>query len=209
VTGRRLRSAAAAVLAVLALSVGVSAAAAPPQLSITVTDGEENAAAGAALTYSVALQNTGASDLSGLLVTQTLPDGVTFVSADGSGVATGSTVSWNVDVKAAATANLTVAVTVGETPPELLRLATTVCAMTAPDAAPLVCASDSDLLPAGAQAAATAAAAAAHSADSADSTPFWIVFAGIGVAVLLVVAVIAVVITRRRRRRGRGQGAGV
>jgi hypothetical protein len=58
-------------------------------------------------------------------------------------------VSWLTDVAAGATSTFTVTAVVGKLPPTTLRLASVACARAAGTAKPMVCATDTDLLPAG------------------------------------------------------------
>lgn len=173
-----------------------AADAAAPQLSITITDGQESTSAGSQVSYSVSVQNLGSSDASTLTITQSLPDGVSFVSADSAGTLDGSTISWEVNLKAAETTSLSSVVAVGETPADLLRLATTVCAAASTAAAPIVCASDSDLLPAGAQASVEAAEGDSGSRQWAA----WAVPALIALTVLLIAAAASLIVRHRKRK---------
>jgi len=54
-------------------------------LSITKIDEPDPVATGATLTYTIAVTNAGPSDAANLIMVDTLPAGVTFVSADGTG----------------------------------------------------------------------------------------------------------------------------
>ena len=171
-----------------------------PQLSVAITDDTDSVEAGDTQRYTIDLANIGTGDLTGLVVTQTVSEGLEFVSADGEGTEDSGIVSWTVDLTASATATLHTEMTVTETPAELLRLATTACVAAAADTAPIVCASDSDLLPAGAD---VAEIDDDLGEDSGDSVPFGAIAGGIGA--LAVVTAAAVVIARRR---GSGPGDG-
>lgn len=83
--------------------------------------------------------------------------------------------------------------TVLDTLPELLRMATVACASTSAGDPPIVCASHSDQLPAGASA---AAAAAESTAPESDGLGPWYLALGVG---LLLAALAVVLVTRRRR----------
>jgi uncharacterized repeat protein (TIGR01451 family) len=174
-----------------------SAQPAPPQLSIAVTDDTGETTAGDELAYVITVENTGSTDVPGLVITQTLPVELQLVSTDPAVAADGDAVSWTVDLAAAQTATFRSGATVGETPDTLLRLATTVCAAVSPTDAPLVCASDSDELPAGA-----AAAAAADSAedDATAPLPGWLWPVVIAAIALLVVLLVLGLLLRRRGR---------
>src|SRR5664279_5692555 len=71
-----------------------------PQLSIAVDNGHTSAAVGDAFTYTITVANLGTTDIPGLFMTQTVPTGLTFGSADSGGTAESDTVTWNVDLKA-------------------------------------------------------------------------------------------------------------
>jgi uncharacterized repeat protein (TIGR01451 family) len=87
----RFRRVGGGALAVLALSVagvalsGGSGAAAPPtgtaDLSIAKSDSPDPVSAGGSITYTLSVHNGGPADATGVVVTDKLPSGVTFVSA--------------------------------------------------------------------------------------------------------------------------------
>lgn len=164
----------------------------PPTLSIGVDNGRTSAEKGDRLTYTVTLRNIGANDARGLHLTQTLPDGLRFVSADHGGKARPGQVTWAVDLKAGRNATVHTTAEVRDTPDHLLRLATVACASVMRDGRPIVCATHSDRLPAGAVAEAEAARAAAPPVNR-----LW--YAGAGLLVLILTGVLA---ARRARRRG-------
>jgi uncharacterized repeat protein (TIGR01451 family) len=156
-----------------------SAEATGPLLSIAVDNGRTAVAAGDELTYTVKVRNLGTTETKQLEISQSLPAGLTFVSADHGGAARDGRVTWSVDLKPGQESPLATVARVGETPSELLRLATVACATAKGGSKPLVCATHSDLLPAG------AAAGRVH-----QSTP-----------ALVVLGLAAVLLIRRRRRR--------
>lgn len=94
-TERRLRRIGGALAAGLAIAVagvalsGGSGAAAPPggsaDLSVTKSDSPDPVSAGGALTYTLSVHNAGPSTATGVMVTDRLPKGVTFVSAHATG----------------------------------------------------------------------------------------------------------------------------
>jgi uncharacterized repeat protein (TIGR01451 family) len=190
-----------------------------PQLTIAIDDGRDSAAAGDQVTYAVTVTNLGSTPVEGLSVSQRLPAGGTFSSADHDGQLRGDAVVWTVDVPASGEFTASSVMTVGETAPDELRLAGVVCAALAADQPPLVCASDTDELPAGARAAAASTAASAASTAPAgggsaqDGPRWWWFAAGAGVLVVVVGAVLLVVLRRRRRKgaahRGEQVDAGV
>ena len=168
-----------------------------PQLSIAIDNGRTSTTTGDKLDYVITVSNLGTTDIDGLLVNQTLPAGMTFGSADSSGTADAGKVSWTVDLKATETATLHTSMTVTATPAELLRLATVACASISADGPPIVCASDSDQLPAGAAAEAAASALAGDATTPASGISSWWYLGG-GIGVVVVVAALAVLLVRRR-----------
>ncbi len=193
-------------LAVLGVTLGVTVAAlfaAPPvlagpapvapQLSIAVDNGHTTAAAGDTLNYTISVQNLGTTDVADLHVTQSMPAGLKFRSADSAGKPKAGGVNWTLDLKAAGHTKVHSTMTVLDTPPELLRMATVACASTSADDPPIVCASHSDQLPAGAAAETASARNAAPGADGLDP---WYLALGLS---LVVAALVVVLIIRRRR----------
>ncbi len=172
--------------------VVTTGAASGPQLSIAVDDGRLSAASGDTLTYTLTIRNLDSAPVSGLHVTQSMPRGLTFGSADSAGFVVADSVTWQVDLNAAASATMHTTMSVSATPKELLRLATVACAGISATAPPVVCASHSDLLPAGREAAAAATAAASKRPASSTNYAWYI-----GGAAILAGGV---VLTLRRRR---------
>jgi uncharacterized repeat protein (TIGR01451 family) len=165
-----------------------------PQLSIAVDDHRTSAAAGDTLTSAITIRNLGTTSATGLGVTQLVPAGQKFLSADSAGIAKSGKVRWRLDLKAAGKATVHTTMAVSATPKELLRLASVACASTSASKPPIVCTSDSDQLPAGA----SAEAAAAKAASSSTDQPLWYLASGIG-GIGLIVAALAALMTRRRR----------
>jgi uncharacterized repeat protein (TIGR01451 family) len=170
-----------------------------PQLRIEIDNGRTSTTAGDTLDYTVTVENLGTDDVAQLEVSQTVPQGMSFGSADGGGTAEADVVRWTTDLAADETATFHTTMTVTETPGDLLRLATVACATEAEADAPLVCATHSDELPAGA-----AAAAAASTIDPGTTTqegsggsPSVPAIAGGVVAVAVIVAA-GVFLARRR-----------
>lgn len=162
-----------------------------PQLNIAVDNGRTSAAAGDTLDYAITIRNLGTTDVADLRVTQSMPAGLSFESADSAGTEQAGGVGWTLDLAVAGEVVLHSTMAVTDTPPELLRLATVACASMSADGPPIVCASHSDQLPAGASA---AAAAAAAEAPPSGLLP-WYVPGGI---VVVLIAVSVVVVVRRR-----------
>jgi uncharacterized repeat protein (TIGR01451 family) len=166
-----------------------------PQLRIAVDDGHTSAAVGDKPTYTITLDNLGTAEVTGLVVTQSVPPGLNFKSADSAGVAKAGLVSWRVNVKASGKATLHTTMTVSTTPKDLLRLATVACASTSAKGPPVVCAAHSDLLPAGA--AVLTAKAGAVPARAAGGNGWWYAGSILG-AILLAVGGAALLLARRR-----------
>jgi len=166
-----------------------------PQLSIAVDNGKTSAVVGDKVTYTISVQNLGTTDADKLWVTQTMPTGLTFVSADTKGTEPhNGTMTWNLNLKATETATFHTTMTVGATPADLLRLATVACAGVSKGGAPIVCASHSDQLPAGAAADASAASDATTPASGLSS--WW--YVACGIALVVAIAALAVLLIRRR-----------
>ena len=64
-------------------------------LSITKTDSADPVIAGEDLTYTLVVTNDGPSDATNVVVTDDVPAGTSFVSADGGGLEAAGTVTWN------------------------------------------------------------------------------------------------------------------
>ncbi|NLE96495.1 MAG: PKD domain-containing protein, partial [Propionibacterium sp.] len=84
-----------------------------PDLVVTIDDGVAELHPGEETTYDVTVTNVGGVDASGVELTVALPDGVSFVAADGSGTHDAGIVSWplfDVETTAPATRSVTVRV---------------------------------------------------------------------------------------------------
>ncbi|TDO19618.1 DUF7507 domain-containing protein [Pedobacter duraquae] len=68
--------------------------------SVTGLNAANKIAAGSTLTYTISVQNTGSSTLTGVTITDPIPANTTYVagSADNGGVLTGTTLNWTIDV---------------------------------------------------------------------------------------------------------------
>jgi len=169
-----------------------------PQLSIAVDNGQTSAVVGDKMGYTISVQNLGTTAVDKLWVTQSVPTGLTFVSADPEGTEPhNGTVTWSLDLKATDAATFHTTMTVGATPADLLRLATVACAGVSKDGTPIVCASDSDQLPAGADAEASQAAMNPPPAPTADG-PKWSYIGG-GIGLIAVLGALAAIVGLRRR----------
>lgn len=167
---------------------------AAPTLSISIDNGETTAEKGDRFTYTVTVNNIGTDRARELRITQSLPTGLHFVSADGQGRAKEGQVLWTADVPAGEKAVFHTVAEVRDTPQDLLRLATIACASVQEDS-PLVCATHSDRLPAGA-----AAEAAAHDAATLAPSRLWYAGAGAGLLALTVLLALRRIKLRRHLR---------
>lgn len=168
-----------------------------PQLSVTIDNGRASADVGDRLDYTVTVQNLGTADMSGLVVRQTQPAALQIESADADGAKEPGQVTWTVDLGRGETKTFHSTMTVESTPSELLRLASVACVSPSKEAPPLVCATHSDQLPAGAAAEADQAAMAQTSVPTEQNRMWWYVAGAI--VVVIVAAVLVVVMIRRRR----------
>ncbi|MFJ6197287.1 hypothetical protein [Micromonospora sp. NPDC092111] len=159
-----------------------------PLLSIGVDNGRTEVTVGDQLTYQTKIRNVGATDAKQLEISQSLPVGLRLVTAKDHGKATDGSVTWRIDLKAGQESTLTTVAEVTETPDELLRLATVACATAKGGEKPLVCATHSDLLPAGAAAARVA---------QPTTNRIWYGLAG-GIAALVALGLVAAFRIRRR-----------
>jgi uncharacterized repeat protein (TIGR01451 family) len=165
-----------------------------PQLSIAVDNGHTTTEAGATLTYTITVHNLGATDVPGLTVSLTVPNGLKPGPSPTATTTASGDLNWDLDLKASGVATFHSTMTVVATPPGLLRLATVACASSSGGGPPIVCATHSDQLPAGA-----AAARAAVGQDvSSNGYGWWYVAAGILLAVL---ALVIFLVHRRRATR--------
>lgn len=176
-------------------AVASDAKAPAPQLSIAIDNGRSSAAAGDTLRYTVRVENLGATRVTGLRVSQTTPAGLRVRAADAKGITDKAGVLWHVSLAPAGHRTMHTTMTVSRTPGELLRLASVACAAVSEKQAPIVCATHSDQLPAGA--AARAAAAGTSVGGSSSSRTAWL--GGTAGVVLLGLGIGAVVLVRRRR----------
>ncbi|WP_375423214.1 hypothetical protein [uncultured Friedmanniella sp.] len=177
------------------------AKAAQPQLSVAMDNGQSSATPGGRSRYTVTVTNLGTAKLKTLRLSQTVPEGARLVSAGSSGKVGRGQVSWTLDVPATGHRTVSTTLEVGSHPaPDLLRLASVACVRATPSGPPLVCATDSDELPAGAAAASAASAASAAPAASSSASvgvTGWSIAAGVAA---LLAAAVAVLVVRRRRR---------
>jgi len=172
------------------------AAAHRPELSIGVSDGRQHVQPGDLVTYAVKIHNIGKRNVPHLRIVQTLPAGMKLISATRHPATHAGQLTWKLGLAAGHTGKFRVVGKVGQTPGQLLRLATIACAEIGTSARPVVCAAHSDELPAGAVAAAHASHAAAGGSQLGFLRPFGAALA------LAVVAGACWLVFRRSRRRG-------
>ncbi len=117
-------------------------------LSISISDGRQAVKPGDRLTYVIRVKNGGSQNEPHLKITQTLPDGLKFISASHRGRPRAGQVSWQAALPAGSTDIFTVDAIVTRTPPRLLRLATVACAEATGGTRVMICAAHLDRLPA-------------------------------------------------------------
>jgi len=161
-----------------------------PGLTVSVSDGHVTARANDELTYTVSVRNSGAVAVPRFTVSQTLSNGLEFLSASDHGVATSGHVSWAAGLPVGGERTFRVATRVTKTPATVLRLAAVACVTLPGSRRPLVCAAHLDRLPA------AAAATASRSGRSAGNV---LTYTAAGAAVL-VLGLITAIIARRRGR---------
>ncbi|MCF2530478.1 DUF11 domain-containing protein [Yinghuangia soli] len=160
-----------------------------PALSIKVDDGATKTRAKQEHTYVVRLKNLGSTDLDRMAVTETLPSGMTLVSAGEGGTRNdgSSEVMWTVDLPAGQEVTRTLKARVDKLPSGQA-MASTACARLAGSSVPIVCSTDLDQLPTKAELAAAA------------EMPRTTLYGGIAAAVLAVGGGTWWVLRRRRAR---------
>lgn len=168
------------------------------RLDVGVDDGRAATKEGDHLTYTVTLRNLGGTTVTGLRITLTVPSELRLRSADHGGRRNGGHVRWSVDLPGGHSAVLTAAGDVRPTPPQLLRLAAVACVTTEGADRPIVCATHSDELPAGARrAAASRPRDAAAETKDGGTAGLWYVVSG----VLIFAVLLGVAVRLRRSRR--------
>ncbi|MER5866515.1 hypothetical protein [Kitasatospora sp. NPDC002040] len=158
-----LGTAAATVLAVLLLTGAAPADQPVPRLSVALDNGRDQADSGDRVTWTLTVRNLGPEPATELRIEQSLPSGATPArSADSATSADatvlGGTASWqHVSLAGGTEKKLTFTADLPPADARTLRSASTACVYPADSPAPVVCASDLDLLPAGRRALADAA----------------------------------------------------
>ncbi|MYW68797.1 DUF11 domain-containing protein [Streptomyces sp. SID8379] len=160
-----------------------------PAVSIALTDGVSRARPGDRLHYTVTVRNDGSRPVEGLRVEQRMPDAAHHAAAGQGAKVRRGTASWRTDVAPGRPAELTSTLTLGAAGAGALRAGSTVCAYRKGSDAPLVCASDLDLL--------TAPAAAGPEAATKDGASWGVWTAG---GVLAAGGAVFVVLRGRRAR---------
>jgi uncharacterized repeat protein (TIGR01451 family) len=194
--GARALAMLAALLIGVAVPAGQAVAGESPQLSIAVDGGRSSATSGDVLEYTVTVRNLGLTDVAGLTISQSVPPGLEFRSADPVGESGPAEVRWKMDLPASGERTVRTTMSVRPTPDDQLRLATVACARAAADAPPVVCASDSVQLPAGAASENALTAAAGSPTSWLNRNKGYV--AG-GAVVAVVIAILLVRLLRRRR----------
>jgi uncharacterized repeat protein (TIGR01451 family)/LPXTG-motif cell wall-anchored protein len=87
-----------------------------PDLVVTKTSGQGSVTAGSTLTYALEVRNAGDQGATGVTVTDTLPDGLTFADASDGGAHDAGVVTWDLvdELPAGGTVALTLTVTVDD-----------------------------------------------------------------------------------------------
>ena len=160
-----------------------------------MSDGRQHVQPGDLLTYAVKIHNIGKRNVPRLRIVQTLPVNMKLISATRHPARHAGQLTWQLSLPAQRTYTFHFVGRVGQTPRQLLRLATIACANIGASSRPIVCAAHSDELPAGA----IAAAHASH-ADAARSQPGYLRLLGAAL-VLAVVASGSWLVSRRRGHR--------
>jgi len=170
-----------------------------PRLSIAVDNGHSLVVAGDLLEYTVSVRNLGDADITGLVVTQSVPSDLELDSSDSGGVVLPDGVRWKVDLKAYGESIFHSSMTVKEASADRLRLATVACAGVFSEGSPLVCASHSDQLPA------DPATDKARSASGEPGSGWWYVGGGIAVGAVVLASLAALVLRGRASVTGRAR----
>lgn len=159
-----------------------AAVSATTQLSIAIDNGQTATTVGDQLHYEMVVENLGADPVSHLVLTQTMPDGLDFATADAGGRLSDGVVTWRVRIPVGGHVTVHATGEVTKSAAGTLRLASVACATLKAGKPPVVCATHSDELPAGA--AATAAGQDTAPAEDSSGTG-WLTWAVLGGLVLV------------------------
>ncbi len=118
----------------------------PPALSIELSGDAETLRAGEEVTYTLSLTNEGDQELRGATLSQSLPDQLELVSAEGASVRDDGVVGWDVTVTPGEGVERELRVKVPENLGQTWRLASTACAQVEAGGPPVVCATDASLV---------------------------------------------------------------
>jgi uncharacterized repeat protein (TIGR01451 family) len=165
-----------------------------PGLTVSVSDGRTAVQPGDQLTYLVSVRDAGVRAAPHLKITQTLSQGLQFLSASSQGVDANRQVTWGASIPAGGTRTFSVVARVTRTPAPLLRLAAVACVAAMRGSRPIVCAAHLDRLP--------AAAAAADSRAAGPTRAALLTYAA-GALAVLVAGVLTTIAYRRMRTRRR------
>lgn len=179
------------------ITTAAPAGAAPVGLSVSVSDGAEETEAGATLTYTATVRNTGGEAISGRLVIS-LPSYLTHGAQAPKATVAGSDATWSITVTPGGESTVTATATVGA--PPLGERSVVVLASVILDGAdsPVIRSADSDRL-AGAGAPTSVTLANSDSTDREGGLgPVGYALASLGLVAVLAIAVLLLV--RRSRR---------
>ncbi|GLU47617.1 hypothetical protein [Nocardiopsis ansamitocini] len=119
-----------------------------PALAISLTDSRDRIEPGEETDYTLTLRNDGERAVEGITLAQTGPPELEFRRPGEGGQVRGGAVTWQLSLEPGEEAVRTVTALMNETGSDVWRVAVTACAGLAADPAPIVCASDANLLPA-------------------------------------------------------------
>ncbi|TDQ50001.1 DUF11 domain-containing protein [Actinorugispora endophytica] len=170
-----------------------------PELSVAITDARDQMAVGEETRYIVTLRNEGEKPVKDIVLAQTAPVQLEFLAADENGEIHEGTALWRVSLDPGQEATRTVTARLDEATSDLWRVATTVCAGRESDPAPVVCGTDSNLLPAATQ------ASTANTGSTGLLAPLLAGAAGMAAVVLLAAAGAFLFVLRRRNRERRAR----
>jgi uncharacterized repeat protein (TIGR01451 family) len=158
-----------------------------PALAISVDDGRATAAADDRLHYTIRVRNLGTAAVHALRLTETIPTGAAVLTTHPAAADRADHLDWTVDLPRGGGATVTSDLRAGATAPELLRMASVAC-VSIGAGAPIVCAADSDQLPAGAAAATVASRHLPPAGNSGNGRTRWLF---IGAALLVILSAAA------------------
>lgn len=164
------------------------------EFSLSLTDPRHQIAVGEETEYTITLRNDGDHAVEDVVLAQTAPDQLEFLSADGEGEIQQGAVLWRLSLKPGEEITRTAVARLGDIPAGLWRVETTACAGLESDDAPAVCGSDSNLL---------RVADGSTAAGTSSFLPPLLIGAAGAVTVVILTAVGAALFVLRQRSRGR------